>query len=144
MTPSLLISAELRPTASGLRESRGFTLIETIVALSLLGVAMLLTMSLLLQEPMVVRRLEAHREVLRAMEQILEGFRAGKSVPSGRQQVDLGSISLPESAAAQDLRLWTESVEETASGLFRLTLIARYRVGNQWYDRALETRVWLP
>ncbi len=144
MTCSKPPAARLLASVHPGRSSHGFTLIESLVALSLLGVAMLLTLSLLMQEPRALQRLEAHREVLRAMEQVLEGIRAGLTVPSGRQPVDPGAISLPDGAVVQDLRLWTESSEESGSGLFRLTLVARYRVGSQWYNRALETRVWQP
>ena len=112
------------------------------MALSLLGVAMLLTLSLMFQEPRVLRRLAAHEEVLRALEEILEGVRAGRVVGPGRQLVNW--VPRGEDPVAQDLLIWTEREEESGSGLYRLSLVARYRVGDQWFDRALETRVWSP
>ncbi len=122
----------------------GFTLLETLVALSLLAVAMLLTLSLIYQEPRVLRRLDAHEQALQALEQVTEAIRAGRTVGSGRQLVDPAWLLLPEDPAAQDLQVWTELVEASASGLFELTLTARYRVDRRWFERSLETLVWEP
>ena len=122
----------------------GFTLLETLVALSLLAVAMLLTLSLIFQEPRTLNRLDAHEQAFRALEQTLEGIRAGRTVPLGRQPVDPGWLLLPEDPAARDLRIWSERQPESGSGLYRLTLTARYRAGRDWYRRSLETLVWYP
>ena len=124
--------------------TRGFTLIETVVALSLLATAMLLTLSLIFQEPRTLNRLTAHEQAFRALEQTLEGIRAGRTVPSGRESVDIGMLLLPENPAALDLEIWSELQEESASGLHHLTLSARYRAGRQRYTRSLETMVWYP
>lgn len=113
------------------------------MALSLLGVAMLLTLSLMFQEPRVVRRLSAHEEVLRALEETLEGIRAGRSIPVGQHLVEPLPWSLGEDPAAEELRIWSVREPETGK-LYRLSLVARYRVGEQWFDRSLETRVWDP
>ncbi len=121
----------------------GFTLLEALVALSLLGVAMLLTLSLMFQEPRVTSRLAAHQQVLRALEETLERVRAGQAVPLGQHLIGRTPWSLPESSAARDLRIWSVREEESA-GLYRLSLVARYRVGEQWFDRSIETRVWSP
>ncbi len=121
----------------------GFSLIEVLVALSLLGVAMLLTLVLIVEEPRTLRRLGAHEEVLYVLEQTLEGIRAGRGVPLGRQEIAASSFGLPEAPQAQDLRIWSESEEESRE-LVKLTLTARYRVGGQWFDRSLETLVWSP
>ncbi len=97
--------------------AKGFTLLETLVALSLLAVAMLLTLSLIFQEPMALGRIAAHEQVYLALEQTLEGIRAGRTVPLGRQQIDPGLLLLPEEQAFSDLRIWSERTEESASGL---------------------------
>ncbi len=124
--------------------SLGFTLLETLVALSLLAVAMLLTLSLVYQEPRVLRRLDAHEQALQALEQVTEAIRAGRTVGSGRQLVDSSWLHLPEDPAAQDLEVWSELVEASGSGLFELTLTAHYRVGQRRFERSLETLVWEP
>lgn len=122
----------------------GFSLIETLVALSLVGVALLLTMSLLFQEPRVMRRVAAHEQALRALEVTLEAVRAGRAVPLGREQVDLAALYQPEEETADDLRVWTEREASSPGGLYPLTLIARYRVGGQPFQRTVETMVWTP
>ena len=55
----------------------GFTLIEALVALTILGVALLLGMQLLIQTPRIIRRIDAERQAFRALEATLEGVRAG-------------------------------------------------------------------
>ena len=124
--------------------ARGFTLLETLVALSLLAVAMLLTLSLIFQEPRTLNRLSAHGQAFRALEQVLETVRAGRVVPLGREPVDPRWLLLPDDLAARDLQIWSERQPESASGLYRLTLTARYRVGRQWYQRSVDTLVWYP
>ncbi len=122
----------------------GFSLIETLVALSLLAVAMLLTLSLIFQEPRAINRITAHEQACRALEQALEAIRAGRTVPLGRELLDPGWLLMPEEPAALDLQIFSDRQEESASGLYRLILTARYRAGRQWYQRSLETLVWYP
>ena len=126
------------------RAPAGFTLLETLVALSLLAVALLLILSLIFQEPRALNRLAAHAQALRALEQTLEGIRAGRSVPIGRQPVDPSWLLVPRDPAAVDLKIWSDRQVESGSGLYRLTLTARYRAGRWWYERSLETLVWHP
>ncbi len=123
--------------------SHGFSLLETLVALSLLAVAMLLTLSLIFQEPRALQRIAAHQQAFRALEQTLEAIRSGRTVPLGRELVDPDWL-LPENPAASDLQIFSDRQVESGSGLFRLTLTARYRAGRQWYERSLETLVWYP
>ncbi len=130
--------------ASHTSAARGFTLLETLIALSLLAVAMLLTLSLIYQEHMALGRLTAHEQAFRALEQTLEAIRAGRTVPLGKELVDSGWFLLPEDLALADLQIWSERQEESATGLYRLTLTARYWAGRRWYTRSLETLVWYP
>lgn len=132
------------PDAARSTRQRGFSLLETLVALSLLGVAMLLTLALLMQEAPTLRRLGAHEEVLRVLEVTLEGIRAGRSVAQGRQPLDLSGLRAAEDTLAEDLRVWSERTNDSPHGLYELTLDARYRVGRDWYRRSIETRVWEP
>ncbi len=131
-------------TQLGERRRGGFSLVETLVALSLLAVAMLLTLSLVFQEPRALARIAAHEEAFRVLEQVAEAIRAGRTVPLGEHPIDPGWLRLPEQPAARDLEVWSDRWQETASGLYRLTLSVRYRAGRQWYERSLETFVWYP
>ncbi len=124
--------------------SAGFSLLETLVALSLLAVALLLTLSLIFQEPRTLNRLAAHEQAFRALEQTLETIRAGRAVPIGRHRVDPSWLLLPPDPAAVHLEIWSDRQPESGSGLYRLTLTARYRVGPRRHERTLETLVWYP
>ncbi len=117
---------------------------ETLVALSLLAVAMLLTLSLIYQEPRALNRIAAHEQAFRVLEQVLEGVRAGRTLPLDRQPVDPDWFRLPEDPAALDLLVTSDLQQESTSGLHRLTLSARYRAGQRWYTRYLDTLVWYP
>ncbi len=63
----------------------GFSLLEALIALVLLGVALLMGMELVLQNPRMVRRMDGERQAFRAMESTIESVRAGgDSSPVGR------------------------------------------------------------
>ena len=74
----------------------GFSLIEVLVALTLLGIALLLGMDLVLENPRVVRRLDGERQAFRAMESTMEAVRAGV-IPLGNTD------SCPKANSCQDL-----------------------------------------
>ena len=106
--------------------------------------ALLLTLSLIFQEPRALRRLGAHQQAYRALEVTLEAVRAGVRVPPGHHQVDLASLYQPEELLAEDLEIWTETEPASGSGLYNLTLSARYRVGGQRFHKHLDTLMWDP
>lgn len=124
----------------------GFSLIETLVALTLLGLALLFTMSLLAQEPRIERRLRAHSEALGVLDAVHEAIRAGAALPPGSERFDWQALYDPPPAleAAENLALWTEVDRRSPAGLYRVTLRARYFVGPRSFDRTLETLVWRP
>jgi len=131
---------------SGNRRAPGFSLIEVLVALTILGVVLLFSMSLLAQEPQVRRRLAAHREALEVIETVHEEVRAGMRLSLTGRRIDWQRLDDPprELAAAEDLAVWAEVVEARPLGLYRVTLRARYFVGNQPFERRLETMIWRP
>src|SRR5205807_988666 len=59
------------------RGESGFTVVEALIALVIIGVALLLGMGLLLQQPRVLHRIDAQRQALRAIESTIESLRAG-------------------------------------------------------------------
>ncbi|HTG37079.1 MAG TPA: prepilin-type N-terminal cleavage/methylation domain-containing protein [Thermoanaerobaculia bacterium] len=103
----------------------GFTLIEALVALTLLGVALLLGMQLLIQTPRIISRIDAERQAFRAMEATLESLRAGLPPPP-------------------DLEVKVSVEEEPAHlpGLSHVTLTAHYSVLGVDHKKQLETLVW--
>ena len=123
--------------------SAGFTLIETVVALSLLGLAMLLGLGILLQEPRISARLDAREAAYRALEVGLESLRSGQlPLRSGTfSAVDLAFE--PDPALAQiDIEL---VVGETAhEGLYEVLLEARYELDGEARSHRLRSMAWRP
>lgn len=114
---------------------RGFTLVETVVSLLLLMVALLLGLGLVLEQPRVVRRLEAQRGALAALETTLEALRAG-ALP-----FTSGELPASESWPA---RLIEITPDDTRPGLYRVRLEVRYSVLGREHQRALESLIWKP
>lgn len=122
---------------------QGFSLLETLVALTLIGVALLLTMALLAQHPWVSRRLDAHLEAIHVLDQTHEAVRAGLSIPSsGSATVDWQTFDPPPSVTvAENLRVVLEVEATGTPHLVHLTLRARYSVRGGSFERTVETLV---
>ena len=119
----------------GVREDgAGFTLLETLLALALLGLALFLALPLLLEQPRILRRVDTHYRALAAMESTLEALRAGA--------LPLHSAHLPELAEGIALDLDVEPAPPP--GLYAVTVRATYQVGAQPRQRRLQTLVWRP
>lgn len=117
------------------RGREGFSLLETALALALLGLVLLYGLALLGQEVGAGRRIEAHRRALTALEGALENVRAGTAaVPP-----DCAAVG-----SAAGLGVCAEVEPLAPHGLYRLVLRARYSVGAQPYTRELETLLWRP
>ena len=120
----------------------GFTLLEALVALVLLGVALLLGMELVLQNPRMVRRMDRERQAFRAMESTLEAVRAG-AIPL--QKSDLGGFSTAVgSPAPKDLAICMKVDRTALPGLYQVTLRARYTADARQVQKELQTMVWSP
>jgi len=121
---------------------RGFTLLEALVALVLLGVALLMGMELVLQNPRMVRRMDGERQAFRAMESTLEAVRAG-AIPL--QTSDLGGFSTAVgSPAPKDLAISLQVDPTELPGLYQVTLRARYTADARQVQKELQTMVWSP
>jgi prepilin-type N-terminal cleavage/methylation domain-containing protein len=118
----------------------GFTLIEALIALTILGVALLLGMQLLIQAPRIIRRVDAERQAFRAMEATLEGLRAGAG---GLEDEELtGFYTATGTVAPPDLRVSVHVEPAHLPGLYHVTLTAYYSILNVPYKKRLETLVW--
>lgn len=144
----LLMKRRSRSGEPGLRQAGlrrgGFSLLEALVALVLIGLALLFTMSLLAQQPQIERRLTAHSEVLQVLGDLHETIRAGMRLSIGEQRLEWQSIydAAPVLAAADNLVVWSTVERLEPEGLYRVQLKARYFVGHRTFDHVLETMVW--
>jgi len=129
----------------------GFTLIEALVALTILGVALLLGMQLLIQTPRIISRIDAERKAFRALEATLDGVRAGVIAlrdPEGNPDQVLtgfftaaGPVREPEEF---HLAVFMHVESADLPGLCHVTLTAQYLVLNVQHEKQLETLVRRP
>lgn len=118
------------------RAPHGFTLIETLVALFLLTLTLLLGLGLVLQHPRIVRRLDAQREALHSLEATLEALRAGA--------LPLASQDLPP--VGRHRMTLSVRIEPAGypPGLYRVEVRARYLVAGQPREQSVESLLWRP
>ncbi len=114
---------------------RGFTLVETLIALALLTLALLLGLGLVLQHPRIVRRLDAQREAIHTLETTLELLRAGA--------LPLESRTLPVSPRKIALSIQV-APEGYPPGLYRVQVRAAWQVEGRPRERTVETLLWRP
>lgn len=125
----------------------GFGLLDALVGLTLLAVALLMSLSLLWRLPATLQRLEAQREVTRTTEAVLEGIRSGL-VPLVPGEVKW-EVVMPERVSSKPssfdtLLMWMEVKPGRPHGLFTVTLKTRHTVREQVFERTLETMAWRP
>lgn len=117
---------------------RGFTLLETLVALTILAMVLLTATGMVLYHPRTVRRLDAERQAYRALEATLEAVRAG-GLP-----LESGVVPAytPPGSPARRLTVRMTVTPEPQPGLSRVVLEAEYSVLNQRVRRKIESMVW--
>ncbi|MFL6236996.1 MAG: type II secretion system protein [Thermoanaerobaculia bacterium] len=116
--------------------AHGFTLVEALIALTVLGIALLLGMALVIQLPRDIRRLDAERQAMRAMEASLEAMRAG-ILPVEDSELS-GFITLAGAPAARDLKITVAVSPTERPGLYQVTLTAHYSVLNSQHQKQLQ------
>jgi prepilin-type N-terminal cleavage/methylation domain-containing protein len=120
----------------------GFTLVEALIALTLLGVALLLGMQLLVETPRIIRRIDAERQAFRALEATLESLRAGGGSFKEDQELTGFFTAAGTKELPPDLRVVVHAEKAHLPGLFHVTLTASYTVLHVAYTKRLETLVW--
>jgi type II secretory pathway pseudopilin PulG len=120
----------------------GFTLVEALVGLALLGLVLTLGLAALYRMPAAMRRAQARLEAERAAEAVLESVRAGELVLAP------GRIELPAMApprpAAERMRVRLEVQATDVAGLWALAVEVRYRVEGLPRRSALDSLAWRP
>ncbi|HEV7518621.1 MAG TPA: prepilin-type N-terminal cleavage/methylation domain-containing protein [Thermoanaerobaculia bacterium] len=119
----------------------GFTLVETLIALAILGIALLLVLSLVLNQPRMLKRLDAQRQAFRAIEGTLEAVRAGV-IPLQTTRFENFDF-LAGTPAPPDLTLQMDVAPVTAPpDLYKVSLSAHYTVAGKGFDKQVQTLVW--
>jgi prepilin-type N-terminal cleavage/methylation domain-containing protein len=120
----------------------GFSLLETLVALTLLSIALLLGMALLLGQPRIAARLDGQRQATRALESTLESLRAGV-IPLADARLT-GFLTQAGDKPPDDLVVDLHVAPEGPPSLYRVSLTARYSLFGQLHRRRVETLLWQP
>lgn len=126
------------------RSRRGFTLVEVAVALSILIVALLTGIALVLQQPRVVRRIDAERQAQQVMEWTLEEMRGGLIPLRSTGDVGWPLGSFVEGSPAPDLKIAVIVTPTTPAGLYQVSVAARYTTFGKLQRRRLQTMIWRP
>lgn len=124
------------------RRAGGFTLVETLIALAVLMVALLLGLPLLLEQPRILARVEAQRQATRAIEAAIESLRAGE-VPLQAARVQNVALAAG-SPAPPGLTLWIDVAPADLPYLYSVTLRTRIDVRGHPLERQVETLIWSP
>lgn len=128
---------------------RGFSLVEVLVTLAVLGLILLLGLGLVWQQRRVHLRLEARAAADRALAETLETLRSGAvplaSGPVPRAGGATGSGSGAGGHPAQDLQVVVRVVPaEPPADLYQAEVTARYTVAGQRQVRTVRTLFWRP
>lgn len=123
---------------TAVRRTRGFTLVEVLVALLLLTSCLFLALALHMQQRRILDRLAAQGEALRALEGTMEALRAGA--------LPLATGTVPEFAYgdAKGLVVTIDVTDTEVPSLFEVRAEARFLVAGEPHSRQLETLIWSP
>jgi len=127
----------------------GFSLVETLLGLMMIGVGLLFAFAFLLQHAQAVNRMRAHEAALQALDSHLEDLRGGAQTDLllGRPIAIDGGESSDGSETANNLptiQLLSEIVPASDNGLLRVRLTAQYVVAGRVYERQVESLLWRP
>ena len=118
------------------RPTSGFSLVESLVALLVISVALLMGLPLIQQQPGIVKRLDAQHVALREIESTLEALRSG-SMP-------LQSIHLPASPGQPSLWVDVQPETDAPAGLYHVTVRALWKIQGRDFEKKVETLIWSP
>ena len=119
--------------------SEGFTLVECLLALALLGFALVVAAALLTTVVRSAERLRVHQRLVRVAETTVESVRSGALPPIPGP--------LPATPAGGDhgrIRSTLDVRPRPARGLYEITVRAEGTVGEETLHFSLTTMVWRP
>jgi prepilin-type N-terminal cleavage/methylation domain-containing protein len=126
------------------RRQNGFTLLEVAIALAVLLIALLGSVALAMQQPRVVRRMDATRQAVRVLEWTVEEMRGGLIPLQSTDDVGWAVSSMVVGGAPPDLKVAVQVAPGPGAGLYDVTLVARYTILGNQRTRRLETLFWRP
>ena len=126
---------------------RGFTLLEAVVGLAILGVILTSMLTILAQYTAVDRRVDAHLGALRSLETHHEALRSGWTPLTvypfwspRRQEIPM-LVSPP---GVDSARMFGEVSSMGQNGFYKVKLELLYTLGNQSFDQEMEVLFWRP
>ena len=136
----------MRSCSRARRGAAGVALVEALVAVAIVGIALLFVVGLLAHEARLTARAAGQHEALMLLEAALEGIRAGAVPLADATYSDPLPPWLP-SPARRGAVLWID-VEPVGSprvrDLWEVSATVRYRAGRDILRRSVTTRMWLP
>lgn len=118
------------------RLTSGFSLVESLIALLVLSVALLMGLPLIQQQPGIVKRLDAQHVALREIESTIEALRSGT--------MPLQSIHLPAKPGQPSLWVSVQPETDAPAGLYHVTVRALWKIQGRDFEKKIETLIWSP
>jgi len=118
--------------------NRGTSLIEVVLALALVGAAVIIAAAGLQGEARLLRAAEHRNAVARALEAAVE------SVRSGVLPLQDGDFASPVPLGLDVLSIRIEVRPESRPGLYRLAAVAHWQENGRRLSQRLDTMVWRP
>jgi prepilin-type N-terminal cleavage/methylation domain-containing protein len=119
----------------------GYSLLEVVIALALVGIALLVASNALQAHAMAAKRLEVRGELLRSAENVLESLR-GRSIPLHAGSVELENP--PGWTPGLAVFCFIELEETELPGLYLVRVRARASLRGRPEELDLTTMIWRP
>lgn len=121
----------------------GFSFLEAIVALAILGIVITSMVTILSRHSFLDRHLDGHLEALRSIEAQAEAMRGGMQFPVDDGTHELVPVLAP-GEPVENFALRAKVLRLGPGRFYSVTFVATYRVGRAEFSRTLETRLWRP
>ncbi len=126
----------------GAMKSRAFTLLETLVALVILGIALISMVGWLARSAAIENRLDLHRVAIRELEAQHEALRAGCCLPGTDGLYTLSPIT--DISALGTPKITLEVKPQSKAGLYGLVFKLKYGIGQERFEKQVEALSWRP